>query len=301
VCGPRSCVGRGSTFLAPSRPDLPGAELVAGQPFPLQERRGRRLSAARRASERSDEGVTCGWGAGAEEDGRRGRTGPMGLRRAGQPRALMGAGQALLTWALAPGIPAGAEPGPPPDLEVDPTSVVEGNDVSITVSGTGCTGGDEPARVEIHFVFHSTMPPELTVILRYPRPVTDPGGAWSEVIQVPAFGLVTLEPDRRNSVTAPCFLGTGETEHSFDYEDVRSSWRRRRTRVRRPSHRRPRPPPRHLRPRRWPRLRRRRPPRSQRDPTSPADRRRQPDGGLARRQGRSDPARMLHAVRVCID
>jgi hypothetical protein len=98
--------------------------------------------------------------------------------------------------------------------------VVEGNDVSITVSGTGCTGGDEPARVEIHFVFHSTMPPELTVIVRYPRPVTDPDGAWSEVILVPAFGLVPLEPERRHSVTATCFLGTGEAEQSFDYEDV---------------------------------------------------------------------------------
>jgi hypothetical protein len=132
----------------------------------------------------------------------------------------MGAGLALVAWALAHGIPAAAEPGPPPDLEVDPTSVVEGHDAHITVSGAGCVGGDEAARVAIHFIHHSRMPPELTVVVRYPRPVTDPAGAWSSEIVVPSAGLLPRVPERRHSVTATCFLGTGEAEQSFDYEDV---------------------------------------------------------------------------------
>jgi hypothetical protein len=78
--------------------------------------------------------------------------------------------------------------------------VVEGHDAHITVSGAGCAGGDEAAQVEIHFIYDSRMPPELTAISRCPRPVTDAVGAWSSEIVVPSAGLVSLLPGRRHSV-----------------------------------------------------------------------------------------------------
>lgn len=145
----------------------------------------------------------------------------MGRTRAGLGTARRSAVVALivgLAATLGPDVPAGAQQAP--QLEIDPTSAPEGDDVTIMVSGTGCHEAGFTATVEVIFWGGSPSGNGSRFGSRFPGIVADEAGNWSRQIVVFFGGLPPLTPELSYSVAATCTLAAGDVVRSFDYAEV---------------------------------------------------------------------------------
>lgn len=136
--------------------------------------------------------------------------------------------------AMAAGVglpgPVGAQEGP--TISVTPASAPEGEDLTITVTGTGCSADtfradpDGPADVpdvlgSVVAIFGARSPGGEGGVGTLARGVADASGDWQVEILVPSdLPVIPLTAEFEHYVVAECTLGDGDDAPSFLYDEV---------------------------------------------------------------------------------